>query len=125
MSTSSKNNMSPSFVILEHDSPRGLHFDFMLEAEGTLKTWALPHMPRPDVEMTCEALLDHRIDYLELEGPISGGRGSVARWDHGTYILLRQTDREWIVSIEGTKIQGHVTLHRASPTENRWIFRLH
>ncbi len=113
------------YVILRHDSPGGVHFDFMLEADGLLKTWALPEMPRPGAEMPCEALADHRIDYLELEGPISGGRGSVVRWDRGEYDRLRQNDREWIVSLRGGKVQGNVILHRVAGREHRWMFRLH
>jgi len=75
----------PRFVILRHDAPRRLHFDFLLEVSGGLKTWALPQSPQDGVEMVCEALPDHRQGYLDYEGPVSGGRGTVTRWDWGTY----------------------------------------
>ena len=83
----------PRFVILRHDHPRGVHFDFMLEAGGVLKTWALPEPPRPGVEMECEALGDHRLAYLDYEGPISGDRGSVVRWDRGEYAVSGRATR--------------------------------
>ena len=49
-----------------------------------LKTWACREPPQAGVEIPCEALADHRLAYLDYEGPISGGRGSVTRWDRGT-----------------------------------------
>ncbi len=73
----------PRFVILCHENHRGAHFDFMLESGDVLKTWALPQPPASGVEIECEALADHRLAYLDYEGPVSGGRGSVARWDRG------------------------------------------
>ena len=77
----------PRFVILRHDAPQGLHFDFLLEVSGVLRTWALPQPPDSGVEMACKALPDHRVEYLDYEGPVSGGRGTVDRWDWGTYGL--------------------------------------
>jgi hypothetical protein len=51
----------PRFVILRHDSPRGVHYDLMLEDGDVLKTWALPQPPEAGVEMVCDALPDHRL----------------------------------------------------------------
>lgn len=114
----------PQFVILCHDSPGGIHFDFMLEADDVLKTWALPQTPRPGVEMDCEALGDHRLAYLDYEGPLSGERGSVARWDCGAYLLERRSDTEWVVFLEGEKATGEATLRRTADDPNRWRFLL-
>ena len=44
-----------------------------------------------------EALPDHRLIYLEYEGPISGDRGTVVAWDRGEYRLKRQSDAEWVI----------------------------
>ncbi len=115
----------PQFVILCHDSPRGMHFDLMLEVGDSLKTWALPQPPRPGVEMVCDALGDHRLAYLDFEGPISGGRGLVTRWDRGTYTIERQDDAEWIVHLTGDKTQGRAILRRSAHLPNRWIFSFH
>ena len=79
----------PRFVILHHETPPGYHrpphWDFMLEADGVLRTWALPEKPAPGRALTVEAIADHRLSYLEYEGEVSGDRGRVARWDWGTY----------------------------------------
>ena len=100
----------PRFVILRHDSPRGVHYDLMLEVGDALKTWALPQPPEAGVEMTCDALPDHRLAYLDYEGPISGERGSVTRWDRGTCRIIEQSDTQWIVEFRGEKLVGRVTL---------------
>jgi hypothetical protein len=111
----------PRFVILRHDSPRGEHFDFMLEVPGNvLKTWALPRSPEIGTEMECEALADHRIEYLDHEGPISGQRGGVTRWDRGTYTLERHSDAEWVVHLVGEKFAGRASLARADDKSSRW-----
>jgi hypothetical protein len=112
----------PQFVILRHDSPRGIHFDFMLEAGGVLKTWALPEAPRYGEKMPCEALGDHRMAYLEYEGPISGDRGSVARWDSGTFAIESHTDSEWIVILAGEKLSGRATLRQSPDVPGQWLF---
>jgi hypothetical protein len=107
------------FAVLIHDSPRGLHYDFFLEAGDVLKTWALPRAPEPGLEMPCEALADHRPLYLDYEGPISGGRGTVARWDQGTYSVKLWSDEEIIVELVGTRLSGRVELRRQA---QRWRF---
>jgi hypothetical protein len=112
----------PRFVILRHDGPRGLHFDLMLEAADVMKTWALPEQPGPDATMSCDALEDHRMAFLEYQGPISGGRGSVTRWDRGTYTLQSQSDAEWIAELSGEKLSGTATLRQEPDSPSRWRF---
>ena len=109
------------FVILCHTDPRGTHFDLMLEAGDVLKTWALLESPRPGAEMECEALGDHRLAYLDYEGPISGGRGSVTCWDRGTYTVEQQNETQWAVILAGEKQTGSVRLCRTANDSNRWI----
>ena len=73
------------FVILEHDHPV-LHWDLMLEAGDVLRTWRLAEPPTGQTfAIAAESLPDHRLAYLEYEGPVSGNRGSVKRWDHGVF----------------------------------------
>jgi hypothetical protein len=114
----------PRFVILRHDSPNGEHFDFMLEAGGVLKTWALPRVPEAGVEMNCEALADHRLAYLDYQGPISGDRGIVTRWDCGTYTVEQQNDREWDVTLAGDRLAGRATLRCSADDPKKWRFSL-
>ena len=75
--------------------------------------------------MDCRSLADHRLAYLDYEGPISGGRGTVARWDCGTYVLRKQTDEEWAVDLDGKKkIAGRASLCRSAGNPNHWSFSL-
>ena len=112
----------PQFVILRHETSTGVHFDFMLEFGGALKTWSLPQTPDSGVEMACEALGDHRLAYLDYEGPVSGDRGSVTRWDRGAYAIERQSDAEWVVELAGEKLVGKATLSRLASDSKRWQF---
>jgi hypothetical protein len=84
----------------------------------------LPQPPVSGVETPCEALADHRMAYLDFEGPISGGRGLVARWDRGTCIIRQQSDTEWVVELSGEKLTGEALLRRATGDPNRWTFSL-
>jgi hypothetical protein len=74
----------PRYVILTHDHPFP-HWDFMLEDGSVLRTWRLLAQPAAGQIVRAEKLPDHRLAYLDYEGPVSGGRGVVARWDYGTY----------------------------------------
>jgi len=104
------------YVILQHDSPRGLHFDFMLEMDGVLKTWSIPMLPAVGREICAESLPDHRLAYLDYEGPISDARGSVARWDRGTFEIENQSELELALRLSGEKLTGSLIL-RQSPAE--------
>lgn len=114
----------PQFVILQHDVPSGTHFDFMLEAGDVLKTWQLPEPPRPGVRIECEALADHRLAYLDYEGPVSDDRGSVTRWDCGDYTIEQQTESVWTVRLAGKRTSCTATLRRLPKTSTRWQFEL-
>jgi hypothetical protein len=110
----------PRFALLIHDSSRGLHYDFFLEDGKVLKTWALPRLPEPGLEIPCEALADHRPIYLDYDGPISGGRGTVSPWDRGTFIIHSWIDDEIIVELSGTKLVGRMELRRQA---GQWRFK--
>ena len=114
----------PRFVVLRHESPRGLHWDLMLESGEVLKTWALPAPPASSKPLIVEALSDHRRAYLDYEGPISGDRGEVARWDSGSYRLERQSETQWVVQLKGEHIAGLATLDRLSETIDQWRLEL-
>jgi hypothetical protein len=114
----------PRFVVLEHDSPRGRHWDLMLQIGPTLATWALASPPEPGRPIPAEPLADHRLAYLEYEGPLSGVRGTVARWDTGVYRLERRNEAELVVVLEGGKLRGRATLTRPQDPSGRWTFLL-
>jgi hypothetical protein len=78
------------FVILHHEGVDDPHFDIMLETSpaSSLATWRSPVWPITE-PTSLEQLADHRPDYLEFEGEISGGRGRVRRIESGTCHLLQ------------------------------------
>lgn len=116
------------FVILFHqmpaNSPRSSHWDFLLEhTDGTLRSWALSDEPAFGAEIPAEALPDHRREYLDYEGPISGDRGRVTRWDRGTYRTVSQFEHEWQVEIAGERLVGRVSLLQDEAVAGCWKIR--
>jgi len=112
----------PRFVVLEHTGPQGLHWDFMLETQEALTTWAIAEPPDAAPQVAAEALPDHRKAYLDYEGPISDERGSVTRWDRGTYQLQRHDLDEIVVVLAGETLVGEVTLRRSTDDPAQWTF---
>ena len=94
----------------------------MLETSETLATWAFDQPPDAAQEISAEALPDHRLDYLDYEGPVSGGRGSVTRWDSGECRLEQRSDTELTASLHGARLVGRITLARLPDTRDRWRF---
>jgi hypothetical protein len=106
----------PRFVILRHEMPaqseRPSHFDLMLEGAGMLRTWACDALPQFDRPTYADRLPDHRLAYLELEGEISEGRGTVARVAAGEYELLEELPDLLRVRLVSDEIAGVLTLAR-------------
>jgi DNA polymerase Ligase (LigD) len=102
----------PKFAILEHDWPK-CHFDFFLEWPGEggdrLRSWRLA-APFGDCPVECEPSADHRLLYLDYEGPVSGGRGQVRRVDRGTYDLLDDSPSTVEVALHGSRFRGRLHL---------------
>jgi DNA polymerase Ligase (LigD) len=110
----------PRFVILEHDHPH-LHWDLMLEVGDSLRTWRLPSPPQPGHVVPIEPIGDHRLAYLDYEGPVSANRGSVHRWDQGTFALVGDALRPLAVDLHGQRIQGRLELFEDG--HGRWQLR--
>lgn len=99
------------FVILEHQW-NGVHWDLMLEQDGVLRTWALDESIVEGRDLAARALADHRLHYLDYEGAISGGRGSVRRWDFGTYQPIQWTPDLIRFRWDGAQVAGEAVLFR-------------
>jgi len=101
--------MPQRFVILEHHH-EGIHYDLMLEHAGVLKTWRLPQPLRPGTAQQATYSYDHRSVYLDYEGPVSGNRGHVVRWDAGVYEGAITSDAQLEVRLAGKRCQGQLQL---------------
>ncbi len=118
----------PRYVVLEHTGSEsykpGRHWDLMLEMGETLRCWELPQPPTAETVQTTIALADHRMAYLDYEGPVSNNRGRVVLWDSGNYELVSETPFELMASLTGDRVQGIVQLVRDRQDDNRWKFLL-
>lgn len=113
------------FVILEHRW-NGVHWDLMLQHGAVLRTWALDELPIPGRDVAARALADHRVIYLEYEGPISGDRGTVRRIDTGCYKAREWSKDRVVVELAGSTFRGELEL-RLNVTPGfaaRWLVRL-
>ena len=127
----SKSQISGSqiFVVQEHHSRR-LHYDFRLEVDGVLKSWAVPKGPsmNPRDKRLAVQTEDHPMEYASFEGTIPEGQygaGTVAIWDSGSYWNLSNVDGQEISLsqalknghasfwLEGRKLQGGFALTRS------------
>jgi hypothetical protein len=112
-------------MVLEHTGTPtykpGIHWDLMLEAGESLRTWELDAVPTPGATVFAAPLPAHRLDYLDYEGPISGDRGTVRRIVCGTYEIVRDDQLELVVRLEGQLLLGRLHL-RPDPTDSagRW-----
>ncbi len=92
----------------------------MVEQGEVLRTWALPSLPVAGALLEVEALGDHRIDYLDYEGPVAGDRGSVKRWDGGTYDIEHEDAVRLAIRVAGQRLQGIISLARIDAEAQRW-----
>jgi hypothetical protein len=110
----------PRFVVLAHDWPSP-HWDFLVETGGVLRAWRLLAEPAAGADVPAEPNADHRLLYLDYEGPVSGGRGSVSRWDAGTCDWLADETGRVELELRGTRLAGRAVIRAA---EGGWLFRL-
>jgi bifunctional non-homologous end joining protein LigD len=118
---------APRFVVQEHHARR-LHWDFRLEHDGVLVSWAVPKGVPPDPKKNHLAVHveDHPLDYINFAGEIPAGNygaGQVSIWDHGTYDTEKWSDREVMVVLHGKRLQGRYVLFRTNG-ENWMIHRM-
>jgi DNA ligase D-like protein (predicted 3'-phosphoesterase) len=133
-----KGGGKPIFVIQKHDAST-LHYDFRLEVDRVLKSWAVPKGPSTDPSEKRLALPteDHPLDYAEFEGVIPKdqyGGGTVIVWDRGTWENVTEKDGSvrpvaeaiedghLLVWLEGEKLSGGYALQRTGKGDDaRWL----
>ncbi|MCQ6957695.1 DNA ligase D [Mucilaginibacter aquariorum] len=138
-----KNNLI--FVVQKHDASR-LHYDFRLEMDGVLKSWAVPKGPSLDPKVKHLAMMveDHPFDYLNFEGIIPKGEyggGTVIVWDEGTYepiepikgkkaqekhLLKQLASGQLKIKLHGEKLNGEFAMVKTHGMgENGWLMIKH
>ena len=111
------------FVVQEHHA-RGLHWDFRLELDGVLKSWAVPRGPpgEPGIKRLAVEVEDHPVDYITFEGAIPKGQygaGTVKIWDKGSFKLKRRTDNIYEFWLKGKRLNGKYNLIRFK--DRNWL----
>ena len=116
------------FVVQRHDASR-LHWDFRLEMDGVLKSWAVPKEPptRPGLRRLAVAVEDHDLDYVDFEGVIPEGEygaGTVEIWDKGNFELESRKTEKLVFELHGEKMKGCYTMiHFTEKAENWLLFK--
>jgi len=104
------------FVVHRHQA-RHLHYDFRLEIDGVLKSWAVPKgVPlEPGVKRLAVQVEDHPVEYIDFAGQIPEGQygaGTVEIWDNGEFELGKREVDHLELTLKGNKLSGdYVLLH--------------
>jgi len=106
------------FVIQEHKTATGVHWDMMLENEGKLWTWRIEIHPSKiaDEPVTAERIFDHSLRFLTYEGPVQNNTASVAIVDKGSLCFRQTNDQKITFEFYGKILTGpYLLLLRKSP----------
>jgi bifunctional non-homologous end joining protein LigD len=118
------------FVVQQHAARRN-HYDFRLELDGVLKSWAVPKGPSPNPadKRLAVHVEDHPVDYVNFEGLIPAGNygaGAVIVWDRGRWVALNDcleglTTGKLLFELRGYKLRGKWTLVKTRRGKNEWL----
>lgn len=124
-----KKSDNPIFVIQKHKATH-LHYDFRIEKDGLLKSWAIPKEPPQEwgVKRLAVQVEDHQLGYEDFEGTIPEGMygaGIVEIWDKGYYAPIKFRANELIFDLRGKRLNGVyclVKLKPKLPKDKNWLF---
>ncbi len=126
--SSKKKTKGGRFVIQKHDASH-LHYDFRLEMDGTLKSWAIPKGVPTElgVKRSAFQVEDHPLNYMKFEGTIPKGQyggGTVMVWDIGTYELLggELSDGNLKLMLHGKKLKGEWHMFRIRSEDDKPVW---
>jgi len=114
------------FVVQEHFA-RSHHYDFRLEHEGVLKSWAVPKgIPlETGIKRLAVQVEDHTLEYGDFEGEIPEGEygaGKVSIWDKGTFLVSEWEEQKILVDLCGKKLNGlYCLVHIRGKKGNEWL----
>lgn len=113
-------SLSSRFVILIHDHPF-VHWDLLVQCGDVLRSWRLLECPARwqhdfTLSLPADAIGDHRLAYLDYEGPVSRERGRVVRWDHGSAVWLDDNPASVRLRLFGERLRGELVLISRSGT---------
>ena len=121
----------PGFFCVQKHAARSLHFDFRLELDGVLVSWAVPKGPSPDPadKRLAVHVEDHPLEYGDFEGLIPAdnyGAGAVIVWDKGLWTTLTDPREgmkkgKLLFDLAGYKLRGRWTLVRTKRSEKDWL----
>ncbi len=102
------------FVVQEHTTREGVHWDFMIERGDVLATFRLEQPPQTVLDHAVRAVrvCDHPLKFLAYEGPVQKGRGKVRIVERGTYHGSDEKEGLITLDLRGDILQGHFTLTR-------------
>ncbi|MCX7916905.1 MAG: 3'-phosphoesterase [bacterium] len=115
------------FVVQEHFASHH-HYDFRIEIDGVLKSWAIPkEIPKkPNDKKLAVEVEDHPIEYANFEGEIPEGvygAGIVKIWDKGKYNLVHKDNKKIEIDLKGKKLKGRyvLLLFKKEKNKNLWL----
>ncbi len=114
---------STRYVILHHRASASEHWDLLLEHDGALLTWQLPSPHLSTLPLRARRIANHRLAYLEYEGPLTGDRGTVTRVEAGRVTIRDLNDTLCAFDLSGGRFEGAFRLELANPVVGHWLLR--
>lgn len=117
----------PVYVIQEHTTKRGTHYDLRLEMNKVLESWAIPKNPKLSDKKKLLAIFTtpHAIEYSFFHGRIpegNPGAGTVKIFDRGTYDLIEKGKGKVVFKLKGRKLRGNYCLINFKRDGKNWLF---